>query len=160
LNERIKKLRRSLDLTQQEFADRIGVKRNTVATYEGGRNEPVDSVVSLICREFGVREEWLRFGTGEMFAPAPTSELDALASKYPKMTHDTYVLIEKLLSMSVEDQNVITGFMRQVVAGIGDVPLGTMALHPARAEMGREDYHAEVDRRFDEEKEAADKSEA
>lgn len=159
MNERIKKLRRSLDLTQQEFADRIGVKRNTVATYEGGRNEPVDSVVSLICREFGVREEWLRFGTGEMFAPAPTSELEALAARYPNMTHDTYVLIEKLLSMSIEDQNVITGFMRQVVAGIDDVPLGTLA-RPSGGTMTREMYHAEVDRRFDEEKEAADKSEA
>ena len=44
MNERIKEVRKSLGLTQQEFADRIGVKRNTVATYEGGRNIPIDSV--------------------------------------------------------------------------------------------------------------------
>lgn len=67
MKDRIKKLRKSLDLTQQEFANRIGVKRNTIATYEIGRNQPVDSIVSLICREFGVREEWLRTGEGEMF---------------------------------------------------------------------------------------------
>ena len=160
MGDRIKALRRAKNLTQQQFADRIGVKRNTIANYEIGRNDPVDSIVNLICREFGVSEEWLRYGTGEMFVPAPTTELDALAAHYPTMTHDTYVLIEKLLSMSAEDQNVITGFMRQVVAGIGDVPLGTPALRPAGPEMTREDYHAEVDRRFDEEKEAADKSEA
>lgn len=62
MNERLKKLRKTLELTQQEFADRIGIKRNTLATYESGRNEPIDAVVSLICREFNVYEGWLRNG--------------------------------------------------------------------------------------------------
>ena len=66
-NTRIKKLRKALDLTQEEFGKRIGVKRNTVATYELGRNTPIDAVVSLICREFNVNETWLRTGEGEMF---------------------------------------------------------------------------------------------
>ncbi len=67
LKDRIKKLRREMDLTQQEFAEKLGIKRNTIATYESGRNEPIDAVVSVICREFRVNEEWLRDGTGEMF---------------------------------------------------------------------------------------------
>lgn len=67
MNERIKKLRKALDLTQQQFADKIKVKRNTVATYEMGRSEPSDSAISLICREFNVNEDWLRTGEGEMF---------------------------------------------------------------------------------------------
>lgn len=67
MNERLKKLRKALDLTQQEFADRIKIKRNTLATYEGGRNEPIPAVISLICREFNVNESWLRNGTGDMF---------------------------------------------------------------------------------------------
>ena len=41
MNERIKELRKTLRLTQQEFADALSVKRNTVATYEMGRNEPI-----------------------------------------------------------------------------------------------------------------------
>lgn len=67
MNERIKKLRKHLDLTQREFGERLGVKQNTIAQYEMGRNTPIDSVISLICREFNVNEEWLRYGTGEMF---------------------------------------------------------------------------------------------
>ena len=67
MNERIRKLRKNLDLTQREFAEKIGVKQNTVAQYEMGRNVPIDSVISLICREFNVNEEWLRNGTGDMF---------------------------------------------------------------------------------------------
>jgi len=64
---RIKALRKALNLTQAEFAERAGVKQSTVATYEIGRNEPSDTVITLIVREFGVNETWLRTGVGEMF---------------------------------------------------------------------------------------------
>lgn len=67
MNERIKKIRKELDLTQQKFADRLGVKRNTVAQWELGINALTDQVLTSICREFNVNEEWLRYGTGEMF---------------------------------------------------------------------------------------------
>lgn len=67
MNERIKELRKALGLTQQAFADRLGIKQNTVAQYEIGRNTPIDAVISLICREFRVNETWLRTGEGEMF---------------------------------------------------------------------------------------------
>lgn len=67
MKERMKKLRKTLDLTQQEFADRIGIKRNSYANYETGRNTPIDAIIVSICREFNVNEEWLRNGTGEMF---------------------------------------------------------------------------------------------
>lgn len=69
MNDRLKKLRKALDLTQQEFADRIGVKRNSLANYETGRNTPIDAIIVSICREFNVNEEWLRSGTGDMFLP-------------------------------------------------------------------------------------------
>ena len=74
LNERIKKLRKALDLTQREFGERIGVKGNTIAQYELGRNEPIDAVLSLICREFRVNKKWLREGTGEMFLPTDCND--------------------------------------------------------------------------------------
>lgn len=67
MKERIKKIRKELNLTQQEFSDRIGIKRGGIANYEIGRNVPADSVISLICREFHVNEHWLREGVGEMF---------------------------------------------------------------------------------------------
>lgn len=67
MKDRIKKIRKEFDLTQQKFADRIGVKQNTVAQYEMGRNVPIDSVITLICREFNVNENWLRTGEGDMF---------------------------------------------------------------------------------------------
>ena len=69
MEERLKELRKTLNLTQQEFAEKIGVKRNTIAQYESGRNAPIDAVITLICRTYGVNETWLRTGEGEMFQP-------------------------------------------------------------------------------------------
>ena len=74
MDERIKELRKALGLTQQKFADAIGVRQNTVAQYEMGRNPPNDTVITLICREFNVSEEWLRTGNGEMFQPKSRNE--------------------------------------------------------------------------------------
>ena len=64
MNEHIKRLRSKLEMTQQEFADRLGIKRGTLANYEIGRNEPIDAVISLMCKEFHVNEIWLRTGEG------------------------------------------------------------------------------------------------
>ena len=36
IGDRIKKLRKELDLTQQKFGERLGVKGNTIAQYEVG----------------------------------------------------------------------------------------------------------------------------
>ena len=74
MNERLKKLRKELDMTQQEFAEGIGIKRNTMATYESGRNEPIDAVISLICTKYNVNENWLRTGEGDMFNEVPRDE--------------------------------------------------------------------------------------
>lgn len=74
MNKRLRKLRKELHLTQQKFADILGVKQNTIAQYEMGRNEPSDTVIISICREFNVSEEWLRNGTGDMFVPMTRDE--------------------------------------------------------------------------------------
>lgn len=67
MKDRIRKLRKELDLTQQKFADRLGVKRNTVGQWECGINALTDQVINSICREFDVNDNWLRTGEGNMF---------------------------------------------------------------------------------------------
>lgn len=67
MKDRIKKIRKELDLTQQKLADQLGIQRNTIAMYEMGRTLPSDAIIRSICREFDVNEEWLRTGKGEMF---------------------------------------------------------------------------------------------
>lgn len=65
MKNRIKELRKSLGLTQQKFADRLGLKRQTIAAYEIGNIEPSESTLLLICKEFGINKDWLLTGKGE-----------------------------------------------------------------------------------------------
>lgn len=67
MNERIKEIRKVMQLNQTEFGEKIGVKQGTVAGYENGSRTPLDAVITAICREFNVSEIWLRTGEGEMF---------------------------------------------------------------------------------------------
>lgn len=118
VNDRIKIVRKRLDLTQQEFADRLGLKRNSVSLIESGRNTSEQTIIA-ICREFGVRREWLETGEGEMEAASPTEELDALAKKY-RLRHKDYVLVEKFVALSSEERDSVFRFMQDVISGAND----------------------------------------
>lgn len=119
-NQRIRKLRRELDLTQQEFAERIGVSRANIGKYETGISEPSAAVLSLICREFDVREEWLRNGEGEMFKPKPSDILDQLAYKYKLFNFD-YVMIEKFLAMPPDLRRAIYDHFHDIDAALAEM---------------------------------------
>lgn len=115
MNERIKELRKTLGLTQQEFADRIGMKRNTIANYEINRNEPSNSVVSLVCREFNVQEEWLRTGKGEMFEAKPENRLDELSKEYNLDELDRQMVLG-YLNLNVMEREVVKRYMLGVIS--------------------------------------------
>lgn len=109
MQRRIKQLRKSLGLTQQKFADALGVKPNTISQYESGRNEPIDAVISLICREFNVNETWLRTGEGEMFLQL--SRQEELAAFFGDLLRDQpdfrYRLISALSRLSVDEWEIL-----------------------------------------------------
>ena len=69
MKNRIKQIRKHFNLNQEDFGKRIGAKQSTVTAYECGNRVPMDVTITSICREFGVNEEWLRTGNGEMFLP-------------------------------------------------------------------------------------------
>ena len=69
MKNRIKQIRKHFNLNQEDFGKRIGAKQSTVTAYECGNRVPMDVTITSICREFGVNEEWLRTGKGEMFLP-------------------------------------------------------------------------------------------
>lgn len=77
MKDRIKKVRKTFNLTQTEFGEKIGVKGNTITNYETGLRTPSDAVILSIVREFQVDEHWLRTGEGQM--QRPMSRNDELA---------------------------------------------------------------------------------
>ena len=67
MGERVKELRTALGLSGEKFGEKIGVKRSAISDIERGRNNLSEQNILAICREFNVNEDWLRYGTGEMF---------------------------------------------------------------------------------------------
>ena len=117
MNNRLKKIRKALDLTQAEFAERIGSTQSTITGYESGRRSPSLPVIAAICKEFNVNREWLVNGAGEMFAPDAGDELEALAKKYG-YSAAVAVLVEKLVNLPPERQAVVTDFLIEFASGI------------------------------------------
>lgn len=115
MNTRIRKIRKSLELTQQVFAQRIGLKQNSIALIESGKRNTSDQTIFAICREFNVNEEWLRTGNGEMFNPVSHSLLDSLAEKYG-LSHDERVLVERFIDLKPEQRQTVIEFVRKTAA--------------------------------------------
>ena len=105
MNERLKLLRRELQLNQTEFGNRLGLKQSAVANYENGTRQPLDTVITSICREFGVSEQWLRTGEGEMFVPRTKNQVitDFMADLV--MEDDSFKkrIIEALAQLDAKD---------------------------------------------------------
>lgn len=125
MKERIRQLRAMLGLTQQKFADRLGLKRQTIAAYEVGNIEPSDSTLLLICKEFGINEKWLRFGEGDIRKSNPldnevmtaiTSVLEDVGCK-----NSTYTLVKEFLlkydKLDSKSKDVINKLADDVVHG-------------------------------------------
>jgi Predicted transcriptional regulator with C-terminal CBS domains len=102
LGERIKKIRKTLDLTQQNFSKQIGTTQNSLTGYETGRRNPSSSVINNICKTFNISEHWLRNGEGKMFTSEPVFDLE----EYVKQHGATYVEIEILKAYFDLDANV------------------------------------------------------
>lgn len=67
MNERLKLLRKTLKLSQDAFAERIGMKGSSISLLESGGRNITEQVIKSICREFNVDYIWLATGDGEMF---------------------------------------------------------------------------------------------
>ena len=111
MNERIKKLRKFLDLTQQEFAEKIGTARNNIAGYEVARRSPSEAVISLICKTFNVSETWLRTGEGEMFVQTAEDPVERLCEEL----HATELDAEIIRVYFKIDERIREPFMRKLL---------------------------------------------
>ena len=120
MNERIKKLRQALNLSQDEFGKRLGVTRGAITNIELNKVEPKPLFVDLICREFNASENWIRTGEGEMFIKKTESEelsefFGDLLKDEPDFRHR---LISVLSRLTLDEWKVLEKLARETVEGI------------------------------------------
>lgn len=146
MNERIKKLRKALGLTQQEFAEQLNIGRGTLANYEVGRNEPIDAVIALICREFCVSDTWLRTGEGEMFVKLP--EEDKLAATVERLVTGESAefkrrLVNALSALTDKQWLLLEAKLKEIV-GVQDAEEPDLAAKVAKLERQNQELAAKV----------------
>jgi HTH-type transcriptional regulator/antitoxin PezA len=117
MHERIKMLRKYLNLTQQAFAGRIGLKQNSIALIESGKRNISNQAIFGICREFRVNEQWLRTGEGEMFVLV--EEADAITAFIDDLLCDESArfkrrLIRVLSELSEKEWSLLELRLRQI----------------------------------------------
>lgn len=124
IGDRIRELRTKLNLTLDKFSARIGSKPSTISTYEKGRSTPISPIITAICREYRVSEEWLRDGTGEMFLQSSdvSDEIAALAKAYPNLTNESLLFIKRFVTLPKEVQDATWRFFVGLVGEIQEKP--------------------------------------
>ena len=109
-NHRIKEIRTKKEMTMEQFAQCIGVARGTISRLESGKINVTNQMRRAICREFGVSENWLRTGDGDMFEQTVSHVLDEAVSRY-HLTQKDRVLIEKFIELP---PNVRSGVLEYI----------------------------------------------
>lgn len=108
MKDRLKELRKVLDVKQREVAEKINVSVGLVGRWEAGLQPVPEHNVYRICKEFGVRREWLETGVGEMFEPGETEEdkfVAVFTTLYEALPEDWQKLFKRVARklLGVED---------------------------------------------------------
>lgn len=80
--ERIKEIRKSLDMTLEKFGEKLGVGKTAISNIEKGNRNLTEQMARAICREYNVSYDYLVDGEGEMFTDLPDTILDELCIQY------------------------------------------------------------------------------
>jgi transcriptional regulator with XRE-family HTH domain len=74
INGRVRQIRLALKLTIVQFAQSLSISKSNLGAVELSQIKVNGRLVKLICAVFGVREDWLRTGRGEMFGAPEANE--------------------------------------------------------------------------------------
>ncbi len=120
VGERVRKLREHLGYTQDEFASKLGLTRNFISLVETGQRILSDRSFLSIVREFGVDENWLRTGEGEMLRPVSRdTELAAFFGDLQSSTPDfRHQLISVLSRLTVDEWAMLERKAKELLAEI------------------------------------------
>ena len=139
---RVKEIRDSLNLTMEKFGSALGVGKTAISKIEKGERSLTDQMAKAICREYSVNDEWLRNGSGEMFAARPIGDdLKARIDYFLPDESETFRLrlARMILSMDKEDMAKLEAYARKYL-----FPEETESVIDQKVESYRAELEAEA----------------
>ena len=114
ISQRIKYLRKNiLNLTQDNFSEKIGLSRSNIANIEVSRIKVTDRTIKDICRKFNINKEWLLHGTGEIEKNNRQTALEEITKKYTLNDMETK-FIKLFLTLNNKDKDLILDLMKRI----------------------------------------------
>ena len=103
----------ALGMKKVRFAERINIDQSYVTQLTNGKRNPSDRTISDICREFNVREEWLRNGSREMFLDFTEDEFAKAAAT---LSNDAFVrsLIVEYWKLDDDSKKLFQDFIHRL----------------------------------------------
>lgn len=114
INEKIKKVRKALSLSQEEFGKRLGVTKTAICAIENGRRNLTSQMETSIYREFNVNPDWLHHSNGEMFIETDNSIIEKMVNTY-HLDPMAKKMLELFVSLTEPQQKEITAYMTALV---------------------------------------------
>lgn len=101
------------DLSQEEFANKLGLTKSAISGYETGRRVPPDNVIKHIACVFDIDEDWLRDGVGEPFFPTPDDALEELFDQFECSDFERSFLLA-YSSLKDKDRRIFSNYLDQI----------------------------------------------
>lgn len=120
-NNRIKTLRKHLNLNQAEFGQKIGLKNGAISWMEKEGNTITKQNIKIICDTFNVSENWLLNGEGEMFRPADEPDILDRLQQELKLTSQEMEIIRTFVELSPEQRRMGIEFVQTFTSKLSDV---------------------------------------
>lgn len=114
IGNRINSIIKSLNIKKVRFAERIRVDQSYVTQLTNNKRKPSDRIIADICREFNVREEYLRCGEEPMFVNTPSSTMEQLKKEF-NLDEFSYNLVYEYLKLEPDQRDVVRNFFYSVV---------------------------------------------
>lgn len=126
LNERILLILKDAGKKRVDLARALNISEASVSTMCSGKTNPSAQNIALICQKFGINEEWLKTGKGEMKAPltkqAEIAEITAQLFRKEETDLETYnflvALNKTLLQLDETQMQAVLDMIRKLNAAI------------------------------------------
>lgn len=120
MNNRFIELRKSLNLTQKEMGDAIGISNSGVSNIEKGLRSVTEKHIRLLSVTFHINEEWLRTGEGEMIAASANTVFDEFAQHYA-LTREEQATARFLLNLSRDERAAVLQYVKRLAAELAKI---------------------------------------
>lgn len=115
--ERLRLLRKYFNLSQTQFAEKLGVSRSVIKNLELGIVDIKEYMFKLISSTFNANENWLKTGEGDMFTAVSDNIVDKLVKEYDLDDVDASI-IQGYLSLPASQRSAVKSYITNIISNI------------------------------------------